>query len=52
MHKDKIIEVKNIKKICREKEILDIDLQDKDVQLNLSAAYKICKYILQGNIDI
>ncbi|MFW6000748.1 MAG: PucR family transcriptional regulator [Halanaerobium sp.] len=39
-------------RIKRIKEILDIDLQDKDIQLNLSAAYKICKYILQGNIDI
>ncbi len=35
-------------RIKRIKEILDIELQDKDVQLNLSAAYKICKYILQG----
>jgi DNA-binding PucR family transcriptional regulator len=39
-------------RIKRIKEILNIDLQDKDVQLNLSAAYKICKYILQGKIDI
>lgn len=37
-------------RIKRIREILDIDLQDKDVQLNLSAAYKICKYILQGEI--
>lgn len=37
-------------RIKRIREILDIDLQDKDVQLNLSAAYKICKYILQGNV--
>ncbi|MFW5718667.1 MAG: PucR family transcriptional regulator [Halanaerobium sp.] len=39
-------------RVKRIKEILGIDLQDQEVQLNLLAAYKICKYILEDDLDI
>ena len=39
-------------RVKRIKEILEIDLQDQEVQLNLLAAYKICKYILEDDLDI
>lgn len=39
-------------RVKRIKEILGIDLQDQEVQLNLLAAYKICRYILKDNLDI
>lgn len=39
-------------RVKRIKEILGIDLQEQEVQLNLLAAYKICKYILEDNLDI
>ena len=39
-------------RVKRIKEILGIDLQKQEVQLNLLAAYKICKYILEDGLDI
>lgn len=39
-------------RVKRIKEILGINLQDQEVQLNLLAAYKICKYILEEDLDI
>ncbi len=39
-------------RVKRIKEILGIDLQDQEVQLNLLAAYKTCKYILEDDLDI
>ncbi len=39
-------------RVKRIKEILGIDLQDQDVQFNLSAAYKICKYILNDDFRL
>ncbi|MFW6001679.1 MAG: PucR family transcriptional regulator [Halanaerobium sp.] len=39
-------------RVKRIKEILGIDLQEQEVQLNLLAAYKICKYILEDDLDI
>lgn len=39
-------------RVKRIKEILGINLQDQEVQLNLLAAYKICKYILEDDLDI
>ncbi|TDP18332.1 PucR-like helix-turn-helix protein [Halanaerobium congolense] len=39
-------------RVKRIKEILGINLQDQEVQLNLHAAYKICKYILEDDLDI
>jgi len=39
-------------RVKRIKEILDIDLQNQEVQLNLSAAYKIYKYILNDSLEI
>lgn len=39
-------------RVKRIKEILGIDLQDQEVQFNLSAAYKICKLILNDDFRI
>jgi len=39
-------------RVKRIKEIMGIDLQDQEVQLNLLAAYKTCKYILEDDLDI
>jgi DNA-binding PucR family transcriptional regulator len=39
-------------RVKRIKEILGINLKDQEVQLNLLAAYKICKYILEDDLDI
>lgn len=39
-------------RVKRIKEILGINLQDQEVQLNLLAAYKTCKYILEEDLDI
>lgn len=39
-------------RVKRIKEILGTDIQKQEVQLNLLAAYKICKYILDSDLDI
>ncbi|RAK08623.1 CdaR family transcriptional regulator [Halanaerobium saccharolyticum] len=39
-------------RVKRIKEILGIDLQEQEVQLNLLAAYKICRYILEDDLDL